>query len=237
MKNPRKVLANPQALCYGIGDFYVELTAHLVGGTAIPNGNGSNVHIADIDHAKWDARLEVKGGGSSSNGVNIFVSQLEDHLEGLGREREYCLYFIYRYQAYLYSGHDREPTTCITRSAKTLGALYRELANRTLTLHAVDVRVLYALRARESRSWRDNRVAPTIRLWRHTLNKLVPSVPELTRAVGFRNGYFETLQGTINVVFAGRAMSFPYVFVVPRELGRRVARRLATFRESTLNFD
>lgn len=229
MKNPRKVLANPNAYCYGIGDFYVELTAHLFGGAILPR---SNVHIADIDHEDWDARLEVKSGGSSANGVNVFVEQLEEYLERLGKGREHCLYFIYRYAA-----RKHQPEERISHSARTVASLYRELAERTLTLHVVDARILNALRTERSKSWRDNHLATTITLWQYTLDELVTSVPLLTRIVGFRRGHFKVLRGHIRTVFEARTMDFPCSFVVPRRLERRIAHRLETYNHPVLNFD
>ncbi len=229
MKNPRKVLANPNAHRYGIGDFFVELTTHLVGGDILPR---SNVHIADIDHEAWDARLEVKSGGSSANGVNVFIEQLEGYLDGLGRGREHCLYFVYRYEA-----RKHRPEERITRSVRTLVSLYRELAERTLTLHIIDPRLLYALRAHRTHSQRDNHLAATITLWQYTLDELITSVPVLTRSTGFRRGHFAVLKGDVYTVFEGRTMHFPYTAAVPRTLKDRVARQLARFAEPVLNFD
>ena len=219
MKNPRKVLANPNAIGFGIGDFYVELTTHLFGGTVLPK---ATAHLADIDHPRWDTLLEVKGGGDS-NGIKAFGPQVEDYLEELGRKREHCLYALYRY-----TSDKRRPGGPIAKDTKIVRTLYRELAERTRELHVVDVRLLNALGVRNGtrRDRRDSHAVKTLILRQYMLQELAENIQLFTHIVGFRHGHYKVIRTDLSTVFNGFPMSFPVTFVVPRELRPRIETRL-----------
>lgn len=230
--DPKKVLANPNAHLAGIGQFYVELTAHLFGGKILPRGNG---HIADIDHPGWNASLEVKGAGNT-NGVKIFDIQLQNYLEDLGglcQQREYCLYVIYRYIS-----RNAQPEERITKCAPTVGALYAELAGRTNTLHIVDVRLLEALRRRNGSSTdrRDGKQANVLTVWAWMLNEISADPSLITRTAGFRRGHFHIERGSIATAFRRHRMEFPVTAIVPRELAPRVARSIKALRQVPIDF-
>jgi len=237
VRNPKTILANPQAHCFGIGDFYVGLTTQLFGGTILPRGND---HRADIDHKTWNARFEVKGAGNT-NGVGIFTEQLDEYLEELGREREHCFYAVYRYASRAHIPEER-----ISRTP-TLGALYKELAERTRELYIVDVRILNALRHRNGTGHlrRDNQTEEALWLWRRTLEEITATVPLLTRIVGFRQGHFKVIRSDIRTAYENFPMKFPATFIVPRTLEEKVQNRLKKLdrlaaqltREPLISFD